>query len=102
MDYIDNNENYNEDDNINDISIIDEIIELENLQDKIESDIKKLWKIVIVPYINNNCYIKILDKLNENDCYKFYKFMLENNDLYKYTLLRIHELKNSMDNNLKL
>ncbi len=73
----------------------DELIELYNVKEKMESNMKELWDNVIVNYINYCDESQILKNINSKYDYdKFYGFMVKNNEMYKYVISRIYELEN--------
>ena len=59
-----------------------DIYKAEQILTRIEKDIRKLWKNVIIPYKQDICRSQILDKLNETDYIKFYEFMIQKNETY--------------------
>ena len=59
-----------------------DIYKAEQIITRLEKDIRKLWKYVIVPYKQDICRSQILDKLNETDYIKFYEFMIQKNETY--------------------
>lgn len=71
-----------------------ELIELYDVREKMEKDMKELWKNVITRYIELCDERQILGKISPKYDYdKFYGFMVEHNDMYKYVLGRIIELE---------
>ena len=80
----------------------DELIELHDVKNKMEKDMRELYDNTIGRYIN---YCDEQQILSQNpDFSKFYDFMISNNEKFRYVLYRINELENpvtksDMDNN---
>lgn len=80
--YYMNNENYEIDDiqDTNDqITSDEDEFTLDDELDYYEEHIKKMWELIVVPYLNDYNNREILYNLNERDMYKFNKFVLDNN-----------------------
>ena len=70
----------------------DELIELYNVSNKIEKDIKELWENTILQYLD---FCEEREILSQSLTYsKFYDFMVKENKMYRYVLERIYELEN--------
>ncbi len=70
----------------------DELIELYNVSQKIEEDIKELWKNILLKYLDHCEERQILSQSLTYS--KFYDFMVKENKMYRYVLDRIYELEN--------
>ncbi|MCJ7637674.1 MAG: hypothetical protein MUO21_09325 [Nitrososphaeraceae archaeon] len=70
----------------------DELIELYDVSQKIERDIKELWKNTIKRYMKYCEEKQIL--IQSPDYSKFYDYMVKNNKMYRHVLDRICELEN--------
>ena len=70
----------------------DELIELHNVKNKIEKDMRELYENTIARYINYCDEQQIL--FQNMDFSKFYDFMISNNEKYRYVIYRINELEN--------
>jgi hypothetical protein len=98
MYYNDNYENFDDNSSNNEKeSIDDEIYRLEDIQLKIEEDIRYLWNHVIIAYKQNINNCQILDKINEYDFAVFCDFMLSKNKVYRKTVNKIKYLKSKLN-----
>ncbi len=70
----------------------DELMELYDVAQKMEEDIRELWENTIDRYMQYCQERQILIKMP--DYAKFYGYMVKHNVMYRYVLDRIHELEN--------
>lgn len=77
----------------------DELIELYDVEKKMDENIKELWDNVVVKYIEFCDDSQIIEWLSsEHDYYKFRVYMIKNNIMYGRVLDRIYELENAKAN----
>lgn len=70
----------------------DELMELYDVSQKMEEDMRELWENTIDRYMQYCHERQILIMMP--DYSKFYEYMVKHNIMYKYVLDRIHELEN--------
>ena len=76
--------------------LYDNLIEQEELIDKIYSDIDILWETVINNYLDNEYCDKILDQLEDKSYEKFFKFICNNSDILQSTYKNIRNINREL------
>ena len=102
MNYNDYDDDYEEDNidmsiymkNVNKNKKEDEMIELEEMDKKLQENIRSLWNNIMLPYIENINEKQILFQLTKMDYYKFHSFMINNNEICQYIYSRLDYLQN--------